>query len=90
MPAILERLVSQLKAKGVKNPYAVATSQLQKHGILKKGSEELTSKGQVRNSMTPAERAKSRQAKYSAGKHSPSDYSYSKRTNRASVKRKKA
>jgi hypothetical protein len=41
MPAILDRLVSQLKAKGhsQKSAYAIAVSQLQKSGNLKKGSK---------------------------------------------------
>lgn len=84
MPKILERLVSQLQTKGVKNAYGVATSQLQKTGILKTGTQDLTKKGEVRNAMTPAERAKSREAK-SSGK-SPSAYKYNKSTNRATLK----
>ena len=80
MPQICERLVDQLKAKGnVKNPYAVATSQLQKHGILKKGTQELTPKGEQRQAMGAAGRAKDRAAKHSGG--SPSDYTYNPRTN---------
>ena len=53
MPKILERLTSQLKAKGFSkgSAFAIATSQLQKHGVLKKGTQELTTKGKVRNSM---------------------------------------
>lgn len=85
MPAILERLARQLRSKGVKNSYAVATSSLQKNGVLKKGSQDLTPKGQVRNSMTPGERAKSRQAKASGGNHQAADYSYNKKTNRAKL-----
>ena len=84
MPAILDRLVRQLTGK-VDNPYAVAVSQLEKHGILKQGSMELTKKGAIRNSMTPAERAKDRAAKYS-GSHKPSAYTYNPKTNRARLK----
>ena len=87
MPKILERLTRQLRSKGVKNSFAVATSQLQKHGILKKGSQDLTSKGEIRNAMSPGERAKSREAKYS-GKNKPSDYKYNKKTNKATLKGK--
>lgn len=89
MPAILERLVSQLQAKGMSKSraYAVATSQLQKSGVLKKGTTELTSKGKKRQSMGAAGRAKARASKGS--KHKPSDYKYNSKTNRATLKRKK-
>ena len=48
MPKILNRLVSQLEAKGKpkKAAYAIATSQLQKSGNLKKGTNAATVKGQ--------------------------------------------
>lgn len=86
MPKILDRLTRQLTGK-VANPRAAATSQLQKHGILKKGTLELTPKGEVRNSMTAAERAKDRAANYS-GKHKPSEYAYNAKTNMATLRRK--
>ena len=38
MPKILDRVVRQLAAKGVDNPYAVGVSAMQKAGNLKKGS----------------------------------------------------
>lgn len=86
MPKILERLKNQLQAKGhdESSAYAIATSQLQKHGVLKKGSQELTGKGKVRNEMSAAQRAKDRAAK--AGGGTPADYKYSKKTNRATKK----
>lgn len=84
MSAILERLVNQLKARGNKHPYPLAVSILQSHGILKKGSTTLTIKGSKRNSMTPAQRAKSRASKYSG--NSIKKYKYSKKTNRATLK----
>ena len=86
MPKILERLVSQLEAKGKpkSNAYAIATSALQKSGNLKKGSQEPTAKGVRRGEMTPAERAKDRQASYTGSK--PSDFSYNSKTNRAKKK----
>ena len=64
-PEILDRLVQQLRDKGMDRDraFAVATSQLQKHGVLKKGSQELTDKGKKRNSMTAGERAKDRAEK---------------------------
>lgn len=88
MPAILERLVSQLKAKGKSesSAYAIATSALQKSGNLKKGTQTATSKGAKRGLMTPSERAKGRAVKYSLNRNKTTDYSYSKRTNRATLK----
>jgi hypothetical protein len=88
MPKIFERLISQLKAKGVKNPHAVATSQLQKSGVLKKGTRKLTPKGTKRQAMGAAGRAKDRAAKASSGRKA-SDFKYNPRTNRAVVRRKK-
>ena len=84
-PQILHRLASQLTSRGVENPYAAATAQLEKHGLMKDG--QLTEKGKVRNAMSPAERAKDRAAKYSGGKHAPGDYDYNKKTNMATLKR---
>ena len=84
MPKIVERLVRQLNAKGVKNARAVAVGTLQRNGVLKKGTTELTEYGKKRNSMSAGERAKSRAAKQNGGK--PSDYKYDKRTNRATKK----
>ena len=60
MPKILDRVVSQLKAKGVANPYAVGVSAMQKAGNLKKGTVEATKQGVRRGNMTPAQREKAR------------------------------
>jgi hypothetical protein len=81
MPKILERMVSQLKAKGKPEgqAYAIATAQMQKSGNLKKGTQEATAKGKRRGEMTPAQRAKDRAAKTSGGK--PSDYRYKVKSN---------
>lgn len=89
MPAILERLVSQLMAKGMpkSEAYAIATKQLQKAGDLKPGTAQATSKGNTRGAMGAAGRAKDRAAK--AADRKPSDYSYSSKTNRATLKGKK-
>lgn len=86
MPAILERLVGQLEAKGKDKQaaYAIATSALQKSGNLKPGTQQATFKGEQRGMMSPAERAKDRASKMS--KHKASDYSYSSRTNRATLR----
>ena len=69
MPAILERLVNQLKAKGYKRDaaYAIAVHSLQKAGDLKKGSTKATTKGARRGSMTSQQRKKSRRRLYAEG-----------------------
>jgi hypothetical protein len=86
LPKILERLVSQLRAKGKskETAYAIATSALQKSGNLKPGTTKATAKGARRGNMTPGERAKDRASKKS-GK-SKSAYKYNKQTNRATLK----
>jgi hypothetical protein len=83
VPEILDRLVSQLKAKGhsEKSAYAIATATLQKSGNLKTGSSKATAKGKRRGAMTPAARAKDRAAKASG--RSASQYRYDAKTNRA-------
>lgn len=86
MPAIYDRLVKQMTAKGVKNPHAAATAQLQKSGILKKGTKKLTAKGKKRQAMGAAGRAKDKAAKASGRK--ASSYKYNPRTNRATLKKR--
>lgn len=65
MPKILDRLVSQLKAKGKdqSSAFAIATKALQKSGNLKPGTQEATAKGVKRGNMTPEARAKDRARK---------------------------
>jgi len=89
MPKILERLVSQLKAqgRGEQQAYAIATSQLQKHGVLNQHGE-LTPKGAKRQQMGNDGRAKDRAAKYSGGRHKPAEYKYSAKTNMATLRKK--
>lgn len=86
MPKILERLVGQLEKKGMpKNQaYAVATSQQQKAGNLKPGTQELTPKGAKRQAMGAEGRAKDRAAKEQGGQ--AKDFVYSSKTNRARKK----
>lgn len=88
MPAILERLVRQLRAKGKDEhaAYAIATATLQRAGNLKKGTNKATPKGERRGKMTPGQRAKDRAAKKS-GK-SKASYKYNSKTNRATLKKK--
>jgi hypothetical protein len=87
MPKILERLVSQLQAKGKPKAtaYAIATSTLQRAGDLRKGSLRATPLGEKRGDMTPAARAKDRASKLS--NHKTSDYKYDAGTNRATLRR---
>jgi hypothetical protein len=60
MPKILDRVVRQLKAKGVADPYAVGVSAMQKAGNLKKGTLQATKQGVRRGNMTPDQRDKAR------------------------------
>ena len=59
---IQQRLVRQLKAKGIdkKGSYAISTAALQKSGNLKKGTNKPTKKGISRGNMSPSLRAKTR------------------------------
>jgi hypothetical protein len=86
-PAILTRLISQLRAKGYKQnaAEAIATSALQKSGNLHPGTQRATYKGIHRGMMSPAERAKDRAARKSGRK--TSDYIYHERTNRVTIKK---
>lgn len=86
MPKILERLVSQLQAKGKSksSAYAIATSALQKSGNLKKGTQKATAKGTRRGNMTPGQRSNDRAAKLSG--HKTSEYKYNSKTNRSRLK----
>lgn len=55
MPAILEKAVQKIKAKGgVDNPWAVAVSALQKGGDLVKGTKTATKKGIMRGKKSEA------------------------------------
>jgi len=86
MPKIMERLASQLKAKGLPESaaYGTATKVLQKSGNLKKGTQELTPKGKKRQEMGAAGRAKDRAAKASV--HSAKDFKYNQLNNTARLK----
>lgn len=87
-PKILTRLKGQLRAKGMSPGHAeaVATKKLQQSGNLKPGTQVATTKGVKRGEMGAAGRAIDRAVTYSGNKHKPSDYSYSKKTNRATLK----
>ncbi len=85
MPAILDRLVRQLRAKGHSNQeaHAIATATLKKSGNLNSDGSA-TAQGIRRGKMTPGERAKDRASKRSG--RSTKEYKYNKRTNRATLK----
>jgi hypothetical protein len=85
MPKIVERLTRQLRGKGIKNAKSAAYAFLTRAGLLKGG--KLTAKGRKRNAMTPGQRAKARASKASG--RSTKAYKYNKRTNRATLKRKR-
>ena len=87
MPAILDRLVKQLKAKGIatSSAYAIATKSLQKAGNLRPGTAKATAKGRRRGKMTPGQRAKDRASKRSG--HPTSKYKYNSKTNLATLKK---
>tara|TARA_R100000152_G_C6762659_1_gene186954 strand:- start:640 stop:915 length:276 start_codon:yes stop_codon:yes gene_type:complete len=89
MPKILDRLVQQLKDKGLSEDkaWATAVKTLRKGGSLRKDGK-LTQKGKQRQVMGAAGRAKDRASKYSGGKHAPSDYVYNSVTNRATLAKK--
>ena len=89
MAKIRDRLVRQLKAKGMSaaKANATATKVLQKSGNLKKGTTKATAKGKKRGKMGAAGRAKNRAAKKSGKKASA--YKYSSKTNRATLKSRK-
>lgn len=59
LPSLMETAVKRIKqsSPGV-NPYAVASSALQKSGSLKKGTNTATAKGKLRGSKTRAWRHK--------------------------------
>jgi len=86
---IITRLENQLKAKGVdkKSAARIAVSQMQKAGNVKKGGVEATSKGKKRAAMGAGGRAKDRAIKR-RGKGKASDYKYSKKTNRATLRKR--
>lgn len=82
MPNLLNRLTSQLAAKGVKGAKGMAAALLQKRGQMKGG--KLTSAGKTRQAMGASGRAKDRAAKAS-GKNK-SAYKYNAKTNAATLK----
>lgn len=76
---LIDRLAAQVGNRDM------AIGILRDRGQMEKNSENLTPAGEARNKMTAEERAKDRAAKLS-GKPS-SQYNYSLKTNRATLKR---
>jgi len=85
VPKILDRLVNRLMENGSSKraAYAIATSQLQKSGVLKRGTADLTKKGEIRNNMSPAARAMDRRA--DEREKSPGEYRFNPK-NKTAVK----
>jgi len=77
---LIERLAAQVGNRDM------AVGILQDRGMLLPGTETLTKKGAIRNSMTAEERAIDRAATRSG--RNKSDYVYNPATNRATLKRK--
>jgi hypothetical protein len=65
----------------------MAIALMTKRGDMKDG--KLTAKGKERQELGNAGRAKDREAKYSDGKHKPSDYKYDPKTNAATLRKSK-
>ena len=84
MPALENRLTQQLAAKGNKNARGMAIAILTKRGDLANG--KLTAKGEERQALGNAGRAKDRASKASG--HSASEYKYNAKTNAATLKKK--
>lgn len=85
MPPLAERLKRQLAAKGEKGEKGEKGAEGMAYGILNKRGDmkgsKLTAKGEARQHLGAAGRAKDRAAKANGGK--PSDYAYDKKTNHA-------
>ena len=84
MGKLLDRLTSQLKEQGYKDPKGSAIAFLRKQGSMKQDSVELTEKGKQRESMSAAERAIDRASRMSG--RDPEDYEYNPKTNKATLK----
>ena len=85
-PPLLKRLESQLEVKGMPPGRAatVALATLRRTGSIEGDSYALTPRGQERQEMKAAGRAIDREATRTG--HDPSEYVYSSRTNRATLK----
>ena len=79
MPAILDRLVRQLQAKGYpkSRAHAIATKSLQKSGNLKKGTQKATKQGAYRGKLSDKQRDNDRKRARRTGRRlagSPKQY----------------
>lgn len=82
---LVDRLISQLAARGVKDAKGDAISILKARGHLDTAGK-LTAEGQKRQDMGPDGRAKARAAKVSG--RPVTDYKYNPKTNMATLKRR--
>lgn len=69
---MVDKLERIMAAKGVPNARAEAVAHLQKSGVLKPGTEELTAEGIRRTQLGAAGRAKERAARQTG--HKPEEY----------------
>jgi hypothetical protein len=81
--SMVDRLTSQMAAKGVPNARVEAIMHLRHCGVLK-ADGTLTAKGRSRTAMGPAGRAKDRAARQADRRKS--EYQWDPRTNRATLK----
>lgn len=79
------RLTKQLASRGVKGAEGMAMALMTKRGQVKDG--KLTTEGKKRQQLGAAGRAKDRSS--SSSKHKPSDFKYSSKTNRATLRKGK-
>lgn len=82
---LIDRLKSQLAARGVKDSEGEAIAILKARGHLDDYGR-LTAAGKAREELGPDGRAKDRAAKISG--RTPSDYKYNAKTNQATLKRR--
>lgn len=80
------RLTRQIAARGEDDAKEIARGLLIKRGHMKPDGT-LTAEGKKRQDLGNDGRAKDREAKYSKGKHKPSDFKYDAKTNSATLKK---
>jgi len=85
MANLKDRLKRQLASRGIKGAEGMAIALMTKRGQIKDG--KLTDEGKKRQALGDSGRAKDRAAKKSGKK--ASEFNYNKKTNRATLKRKK-
>lgn len=84
---LLKRLTQQLAAKGENDAHEMAKGILIARGDMHPDGT-LTAHGRARQALGAEGRAKDRAVRRAGGTHSPSEYTYDPRTNRATLKEK--